>query len=63
MGGAFSDLLLTIFVPQNIPESISADLKRFESICDSLTLNSRGICGLVVPLRRTAVGILFEVGK
>ena len=39
---AKTDLLLMIFVLQNITESIFADLKQFESICDSL--NSRGTC-------------------
>ena len=42
---AFTDLGLTIFVLQNLLESIFADLKRFESICFSL--NSRGTCSQV----------------
>ena len=45
-----------IFVPQNLPESISADLKRFEPIC--LSLNSTRICSTstIRVVRRTECG-------
>ena len=39
---AFRILVSMIFVLQNIQESISTDLKRFEPIC--VSLNSTGIC-------------------
>ena len=45
---AFTDLLLMSFVLQNLPESIFADSKRFESIC--VSLNSRGTCSTVLVL-------------